>query len=79
MIILKINNNRDFEAMKAEGYFNAQYKVILLHQLILVVKKMKYKIFMKEDAASHLFFMLFFERLLFKLIFFTFNNIYLYW
>lgn len=26
MIILKINNNRDFEAMKAEGYFNAQYK-----------------------------------------------------
>lgn len=25
VIILKINNNRDFEALKAEGYFNAQY------------------------------------------------------
>ena len=26
MIILKINNNRDYESMKAEGYYDAQYK-----------------------------------------------------
>lgn len=26
MIILKINNNRDYESMKAEGYFNQEYK-----------------------------------------------------
>lgn len=27
MIILKVNNNRDYESVKAEGYFDAQYKV----------------------------------------------------
>ena len=26
MIILKINNNRDYESVKTEGYFNADYK-----------------------------------------------------
>ena len=26
MIILKVNNNRDYEAMKMEGCFDAQYK-----------------------------------------------------
>ena len=32
---------------------------------------------MKEDAASHLFFMLFFERLLFKLILLLITYIYI--
>ena len=27
MIILKVNNNRDYESVKAEGYFDTQYKV----------------------------------------------------
>ena len=26
MIILKVNNNRDYESVKAEGYFDTQYK-----------------------------------------------------